>query len=68
MLDYAEGRILYSLGSEIHSVKVASASDTLVLKGAPGMPIFATQDTHGLGWAQGAKVHFACGGCVRYAP
>lgn len=66
MIDYAEGRILYTLGTEVHSFKVANASDTLLLKGAPGMPIFATQDTHGLGWAQSTKVNFACGGCVKY--
>jgi hypothetical protein len=68
MIDYAEGRILYTLGSEVHSLKVANASDTLLLRGAAGMPIFATQDTHGLGWARGAKVSFACGGCVTYGP
>jgi hypothetical protein len=68
MIDYAEGRILYTLGTEVHSFKVANASDTLLLKGAPGTPIFATQDTHGLGWSQGVKVNFACGGCVKYGP
>jgi hypothetical protein len=68
MIDYAEGRILYNLGSGAHAFKVANASDTLLLEGAPGKPIFATQDTHGLGWAQGTKVSFACGGCVKYAP
>ena len=36
MIDFAEGRILYTLGSEVHSFKVANASDTLLLKGAPG--------------------------------
>ena len=68
MIDYAEGRILYTVGSEVHSTRVASGSDTLLLRGAPGKPIFATQDTHGLGWAQGTKVSFACGGCIRYSP
>ena len=68
MVDYAEGRILYSLGTEIHALKVASGSDTLLLKSAPGKPIFASKDTYGLAWAQGPKVHFSCGGCVRYAP
>ncbi|MCY7303806.1 MAG: hypothetical protein LH654_12400 [Thermoleophilia bacterium] len=67
MIDYAEGRILYKLGSEVHSFKVANASDTLLLKSQPGRVLFATQDTHGLGWAQGPKVSFACGGCVKYA-
>ena len=68
MIDYAEGRILYTLGPEVHSLKVANGSDTLLLRGAPGTPTFATQDTHGLGWAQGTKVSFACGGCITYGP
>jgi len=68
MIDYAEGRILYSLGSEIHSFKVANGSDTLLLKGTSGKPIFATEDTHGLGWAEGPRVNFACSGCVKYVP
>jgi len=68
MVDYAEGGVLYNLGSEVHSLKVGNASDTLLLEGAAGKPVFVTQDTHGLGWAQGAKEHFACDGCVRYVP
>jgi hypothetical protein len=68
MTDFAEGRILYSLGSEIHSFKVSNGSDTLLLESAVGAAIFATHDTHGLGWAQGPKVNIACGECVRYAP
>lgn len=68
MTDFAEGRILYSLGSEIHSLKVSNGSDTLLLRSAAGIAVFATQDTHGLGWASGPKVNFACGGCMKYAP
>jgi hypothetical protein len=69
MSDVAEGRILYSLGSEIHSFRIANASDTVLLRSAPGSAaLFATQDTYGLGWAQGPKVNFACGGCVSYTP
>ncbi len=68
MLDYVEGRILYGLGNEIHSFKVADGSDTLLLKGVAGRPVFATQDTHGLGWAEGSRLMFACGSCVRYTP
>lgn len=67
MIDYAGGRILYNSNTEVHAFKVASSKDTLLLKSAAGAPaIFATQDTHGLGWAQGPKVNFACGGCVSY--
>ncbi len=68
MLDYVEGRILYGLGNAIHSVKVSNGSDTLLLKGTAGRTIFATQDTHGLGWAEGSRLMFACGGCVHYIP
>lgn len=68
MLDYAEGRVLYTLGSEVRSLRVADGNDALLLEGEPGRAVLPTQDTHGLGWAQGRQVHFACGGCVRYAP
>ncbi len=68
MLDYVEGRILYAIGNAIHSLKVATGSDTLLLKATKGRPVFATQDTHGLGWAVGSRLMFACGGCVSYTP
>ncbi len=68
MLDFVEGRILYGLGNEIHSFKVSSGSDTLLLKGTAGRAVFATQDTHGLGWAEGSRLMFACGSCVGYIP
>ena len=68
MLDYVEGRILYGLGNEIRSLKVSSGSDTLLLKATAGRAVFATQDTHGLGWAEGSRLMFACGGCVSYTP
>lgn len=69
MTDFAEGRILYTLDNEIHAFKISNGKDTLLLKSAVGAaPILATADTHGLGWAQGPKVMFACGGCVKYVP
>ena len=68
MLDYVEGRILYGLGNEIHSLEVSTGSDTLLLKSSAGRPVFATQDTHGLGWAEGSRLMFACGACVSYTP
>lgn len=68
MSDYAEGRILYTLNNETHALKISNGSDTLLFRTGSGVPIFATADTHGLGWAQGRQVGFACGGCVKYAP
>jgi len=68
MIDFAEGRVLYARNGEIHSTKVSNGADTLLLKGSAAAPVIATQDTHGLGWAQGTSVHYACGGCVVYTP
>jgi hypothetical protein len=67
MTDFAEGRILYTLNTEVHAFKISNGKDTLLLKSGGGAPaIFATLDTRGLGWAQGTSVNFACGGCVSY--
>jgi hypothetical protein len=69
MTDYAEGRVLYRLGNAIRSLKVSNGGDTVLLRGASGNPpLVATQDTHGLGWARGRAISFACASCVRYAP
>jgi hypothetical protein len=68
MTDFAEGRVLYTLNGEVHSFKVSNGADTLLLKGSAKAPVLATQDTHGLGWAQGTSVSYACGGCVSYTP
>ena len=68
MSDYAEGRILYTRRNEVHALRIVGGKDTLLLKAAPGRPVFPTLDTHGLGWARGFTVNFACGGCVTYAP
>ena len=69
MSDFSEGRILYTMRNEIHALKVSNGSDTLLFRGGRGAaPVFATADTHGLGWAQGRRVSFACGSCVKYAP
>jgi len=66
--DFAEGRLLYTLNGGVHAFRVANGKDTLLLKGSARTPVFATLDTHGLGWAQGTSVNFACGGCVSYTP
>ncbi|MEO5634207.1 hypothetical protein [Gaiella sp.] len=65
MSDYAEGRILYALKNETHALSISNGADTLLLRSAGGAPIFTTADTHGLGWAQGRQVTFACSGCVK---
>ena len=67
MTDFSEGRILYTLKNEIHAFRISNDKDTLLLASARGAPaIIATADAHGLGWARGRSVDFACGGCVRY--
>ncbi len=68
MTDYAEGRILYTLGAEVHARAVGSGADTVLLRGVAAAPPPATLDTHGLGWGRLRTVNFACGGCIRYAP
>jgi hypothetical protein len=60
MIDFAEGRVLYRLGSQIRSLALTSRTDTLLLQGAAA----ATLDTHGLGWAHGNSVSFACASCL----
>jgi hypothetical protein len=69
MTDFSEGRIFYTLNNEIHALKTSNGKDTMLLESGNGAPpIFATADAHGLGWAQGTTVNFACGGCVKYTP
>ena len=68
MKDYAAGRILYTKSRAVHAYTVAGGKDTLLLKGSRNAAVLATYDTHGLGWARGSTVSFACAGCVRYAP
>jgi hypothetical protein len=67
MTDYAEGRILYTRNGDVHALKVAGGSDTLLLDGGPAArAVAATLDTHGLAWARGRTLNFACAGCVVY--
>lgn len=67
MTDYAEGRILYTKDGDVHAYRVTGGQDTLLLEGGGSGPaVFATYDTHGLGWARGKTVNFACAGCVAY--
>lgn len=68
LVDYAGGRILYTIGTEVHARSVATGADTLLLKGTPAAAVVPTYDTHGLGWAKGASVNFACAVCLRYSP
>jgi hypothetical protein len=68
MTDYAEGRILYSArNGDVRARKVAGGQDTLLLKGGSGArALTATLDTHGLAWARGTSLSFACAVCVTY--
>jgi hypothetical protein len=65
MTDYASGRILYATSSSVHAYKISGGQDTLLFKGAGKAAVLATYDTHGLGWARGTTVSFACAGCVK---
>jgi hypothetical protein len=51
----------------VHAYTVVGGKDTLLLKGFNKAPVLATYDTHGLGWARGSTVSFACAVCVGYA-
>ena len=65
MTDFADGRVLYTLKGAVRSLAVASGKDTLVLRAGTGSaPVTGTRDTHGLGWARGRSVSFACAACV----
>ena len=68
LVDYAGGRILYTIGTEVHARSVVTGADTLLLKGTPAAAVVPTYDTHGLGWAKDATVNFACAVCLRYSP
>jgi hypothetical protein len=70
VLDYAEGSILYRVGSWPRSQsywfrRVSGGTDSLLLEGSRKHPIYAALDTHGLAWAQGTRVNWACAGCIR---
>lgn len=66
MSDYAGGRILYTKNGSVHAHRTSGGQDTLLLDSRGGAPVVATYDTHGLGWARGRAVSFACAGCVAY--
>jgi hypothetical protein len=63
-LDYAQGRLLYRVGQSFTLRTVASSADTPLLKGSKKHPVTAALDAHGLAWAQGAGVSWACGACI----
>jgi hypothetical protein len=67
MLDFAEGRVLYRLGNEIHARGIVGGHDTLLLRGAAAKPpLVATLDSHGLAWARGRSVSYTCGSCIPF--
>ncbi|MGZ8688731.1 MAG: hypothetical protein ACXWZP_09920, partial [Gaiellaceae bacterium] len=66
MNDYAEGRILYTKNGGVHAYRTTGGQDTLLLDSRGGAAAVATYDTHGLGWARGRAVSFACAACVAY--
>jgi hypothetical protein len=64
VLDYAEGRILYRVGQTFWLRRVAKGQDVKLLQGSRSHRIFASLDTHGLAWAQGTRVRWACAVCI----
>jgi hypothetical protein len=65
MRDFAEGDVLYTLNDDVRLLRLSAGKNTLLLRGAAATPpLVVTEDTHGLGWATGASVRFACGGCI----
>ncbi len=67
MSDYAEGRILYTRNGDVHAFRVVGGVDKLLLAGGAGArAVVATYDSHGLAWARGRTVSFACAVCVTY--
>lgn len=67
MTDYAEGRVLYTRSGTVHALKAADGRDTLLVRGGTAArPVFATLDTHGLAWARGRSLSFACAACIAF--
>ena len=64
VLDYAEGRLLYRVAQTFWLRDVASGTDTQLLHGSRRQPVVAALDTHGLAWAQGGSVNWACAVCI----
>jgi hypothetical protein len=63
-LDYAEGRILYRVGQTFWLRQISTGTDTILLQGSRRQPITPVLDTHGLAWAQGPSVNWACAVCM----
>jgi hypothetical protein len=55
MLDYAEGILLYSLGTQIRGVRAATGKDALVRE-ANATPVLAQLEPNGLSYAVGKRV------------
>jgi len=64
VLDYAEGRLLYRVGQTFWLRHIASGTAVQLLQGSRQQPIAAALDTHGLAWAQGSNVNWACAVCI----
>jgi hypothetical protein len=64
VLDYADGRILYRVGQTFRLRTVGSGADTTLLEGSRAQRIIASLDPHGLAWAQGTVVSWACAACI----
>jgi len=63
-LDYANGALLYRVGQAFWLRAVGKGTDSLLLQGSRQHPISASFDPHGLAWAQGTRVNWACAICI----
>jgi hypothetical protein len=65
VVDYAEGRILYRVGQSYRLRSVGTGGDVALLQGSRKSRLVVALDTHGMAWAQGRTVNWACAICIR---
>ena len=66
MLDFAERRILYSVGGSIHTLHIGTGVDSTLVKGSATPPVLAALDPHGFAWARGSRVNWDCAVCITF--
>ncbi len=64
VLDAAGSRLLYRVGQSFSLRDLASGADTPLLRGSAKHPVIAALDEHGLAWARGTSVSWACAACI----
>ncbi len=64
VVDAAGSRLLYRVGQSFSLRDLASGADTPLLRGSAKHPVIAALDEHGLAWARGTSVSWACAACI----